>query len=169
MVPIETVQKTRQRVVVIRHLRAPADAVWARVSDWRNVRRIAPMIDRVECEDGAPAVGSMRICHFDAKHRLRARVTQWTDGVGFTTEWLEAPLAIREPRFRVRVSPLGVDRCEVRLELSYPLRPGLLGRLYDVVVVQTAVYRAFDRILEQLEILGSKSAKLLPIETVAVD
>ena len=151
MVPIEAVNRSEHVVVVARTLAADAHHVWALLTDLPRAHLYNPVIERVEMlSPQERGLGAQRTFYTEDGGRWMERVTQWGE-TGFTVEILESPLPLHHARLKVRVSPLYQDRCQVRLEMHYIVRGGILGRLVDSVTIHAGLHRLLSRTLEGLE------------------
>jgi ligand-binding SRPBCC domain-containing protein len=122
-------------------IRAPLENVWATLADFGDVAAWAPYM-RVShlLGDRATGVGTRRAMQHELGFRFEERVTEWTEGEGFSFDVLKAPWPMTDVSESWRMLP-DDDGVRVTTRVEYNMKLGPLGRLLDSALVQFIVQR----------------------------
>ena len=122
-------------------IQAPLENVWATLADFGDVAAWAPYM-RVShlLGDQATGVGTRRAMQHELGFRFEERVTEWTEGEGFSFDVLKAPWPMKDvaESWRIRAEAEGV---RVTTRVVYEMGLGPLGRLLDGALVRFIVLR----------------------------
>ncbi len=152
MVPIEAATHRQQSATARRRFNVPASRIWRVISDLQHPERFHPDIQHADMTSTRDrGVDAERVCHLSRGRRLTERFTGWTEGVGYTATWSQSSLPVRDALVAVRIRPVDVDHAEVNVEIKYHVPGGLLGRIFDAVVIHAALQRSIERVLHGLE------------------
>lgn len=130
---------------------APKAAVWGLFKDLGGVDDWHPYMESASLDEGpAAGVGAARTCVFGPKMAIRETVKEWDEdgAMAIRIDFLKglAP-PIKDVEARVRVEPLGPDRCRLVLTMSYQAGLGPLGGLMSELFILGQYSGVFDHML----------------------
>lgn len=107
----------------------PAARVWEVLADFHGVDKFHPFVSHVDGGAVACGVGAERVCHLRGLPSLKERVTEWEEGSGYRIDASSALDVLGGLSGGLWLSPLNERGTEVRFELGFRPRLGLIGRV----------------------------------------
>jgi hypothetical protein len=124
------------------HVCSSPRAVWQVLADFGGVAKWAPGIRRARLEIGAgEGVGTRRFLHHAWGFRIAETVTRWDEGEGYAFELTRPPFPMRDVLESWKIEETD-GQALVTTSVSYGMRLGLLGTVFDGILVRFLVARA---------------------------
>lgn len=131
----------------------PAPEVWGWLSDYTNIHRIHPLIEKSYAEGSKSCgVGAVRVCEMKGGMRLKERVVDWREGGQYTVDVFETtmPMMARST-VTLGVRPVNVGASEVFIDAEYAMKYGLIGGVADVLFMNRMMRAVLGAMFNNLE------------------
>lgn len=138
-------------VTVTQDIPVAADRVWQALADFGNIQRFHPGLKGSHVKgDKASGVGAVRQCDLKAGGHIVERVTEWSDGKGYTIEVTETTLPLKRARTSLSVSPGSGNASRVSIHMDYTPKYGPVGAVLDAFMMRSAVKAQLKGIIDGL-------------------
>jgi len=134
-----------------RTINAPASQVWAVISDYQNAHAFHPLLESVEqISEAERGVGATRQCNLYNNSSVVEEVIAWEEGRSFTVQTNEQPIfGVTNGTMSVR--SIDAHNSEVTVVTAYTPKWGIVGRLFDFLLLRMVVNNAVGRVLKGLQ------------------
>ncbi len=114
-----------------------ADKVWGLMSDYQNVHRFHPAVEKVsQTTSHEKGMGAGRVCHFYDGGSIKETVMQWEEGRFFELDLTEGQMPFKTAKVSLEVRSKGSNRSEVEIAMTYETKFGPLGALMDKMMIR---------------------------------
>lgn len=138
-------------VTVTQDIPVAPDRVWQALADFGNIQRFHPGLKSSRLTgDKASGVGAVRRCDLKAGGHIVERVTDWTDGKGYTIEVTETSLPLKRATTSLSVAPAGGNGARVSISMDYTPKYGPVGAILDAFMMRGAVQAQLKGIIDGL-------------------
>jgi hypothetical protein len=135
--------------------------VWALLAEFSTVSQWAPQVKESHAiGKGERCVGAGRHCELDGFGAIDEIITTWEEGTGFV--YSVSPLGPLDKAFSAWwLTPIGNDRCRLRVTLSYDLRFGAFGKMMHSLVMRKKLEASLPDTLAAVnaEVLRTKESQ----------
>lgn len=122
---------------------AHKDSVWKVVNDFSSIADFHPLVKTSKSTNEISGLGAKRYCELLPMGAMEEEITQWTDGVSFTTYVVGGKMLppCHYMRGILDLQPMG-EQTKVTFTFKYHMKFGVFGRLMNALMIKPQFKKA---------------------------
>ncbi|CAA0104366.1 Uncharacterised protein [BD1-7 clade bacterium] len=147
-------------------INATANRVWCILDDFGGLDKFSVGVQKsLIVGNKETGIGAVRYCMFNDGSSLHEEIVEYEPHKHFRLVLSEFTLPMESVSASFRVEPLSETTCEVKMEMDFVMKLGLLGRLMGVVLIRPLMKSVHKKLLRGLAyhaLTGEKISDKLP-------
>ena len=136
---------------------ASKEAVWKVLADIGAIHEWNPGVSNSRATtSGEIGLGSGRRCELGGKNYLDEKVVEWNPGTSLTMRIVDTNMPFKTADIRFTLNERD-DTTVVTVTPNYELKFGIVGRIFDVLMVRRVYRKGMVKLLEGLKIQVEES------------
>lgn len=151
------VQFTVERVIDL-----PVDRAWEILSDFSDVHKVHPIVERVDqISERDRGLNAVRRCHFYKGGSATEKISRWDENAReYTVQLVEGSLPLKKVIGVLKARPDGDRKTKLVADFEMVAKYGLLGKLMEMFLLKPQFGKTVSNVFSGIEHYGKTGKEI---------